>query len=173
MLAQLAHKMTVPFNTRRAAQAAAVTLSLIGGAADAPARAETAYVSVRVPGFRLFATRCDPPLLIDDASAAAVAAGVDVLVLRFSPACGASSPVTFDWLPARSARCSQRMCLLPALPRGGGLSLVPKHSSDVRLDVSRAVIAERTDLPTSWPPERDLAVARAVAVFKAELGLGA
>jgi hypothetical protein len=173
MLAQLAHPMTVPFSTRRAAQAAAVTLSLIGAGAGAAAEVKESYISVSLTSLILWATRCDTPILIDAAAAAARAADRSVLIVRLSTALQPASPVTFDWISSRSGRCFRRTCLLPALPCAGGLSLVAKYLPDRRLDVTAAGITDTADLPPSWSAERDLAVARAVAVYNAELWAGA
>lgn len=172
MLAELAQPMTVPFSTRRAAQAAAVTLSLIGAGAGVAAEVKDSHVSVSLAWFTLWATRCDAPILVDAAAAAARATGHGVLIVRLSTALQPASPVMFDWVGAPPAKCFHAS-LLPALPSAGGLSLVAKDLPDRRFDVTTAGIIERRDLPLSWSAERDLAVARALAVFNAELWAGA
>jgi len=171
MLAQLAHPMSVPFATRRSAQAALLMLSLIG--ADAPdaatVEAEDSHLRVYLAGYTLWATRCDPPLLQDDAAVLAEASRRDVLILRLATSLHPAPPVTFDWFPAPAASVEPRLGLLPALPFGGGLALVDPHEEGIRLEVNAEAIVAVRALPTTWPAQRDLAMARATAVLNNQL----
>jgi hypothetical protein len=171
MLAQLAHPMSVPFSTRRSAQAVLVLLSLIG--AEAPDSAavdvEPSCLRMHLSGYTLWATRCDKPLLLEDAAVWARAGRRDVLIMRLATSLHPASPVTFDWIPARAASSGPRYGLLPALLFGGGLALVDPHEEDVRLDVTAGAIVIGRDLPATWPAQRQLAMARAAAVLNNQL----
>ena len=172
MLHQLADPMAIPFSTRRAAQAAVVTLSLMQAQAETaapPAEDHGTHVRVQLGGFSLWSTRCDPPLLVEEASAATHESGRDVLILRLQTSVGSRLPVAFDWFSALGCQGAPRFSLAPALPSEGGLSLIPSTASDLRLDVTaKGIVAHRDDTPL-WALQRDLAIARAVAVFKARL----
>jgi hypothetical protein len=170
MLAQLAHPMSVPFSTRRSAQAALLLLSLVGGEApdSAAVDAEPSHLQVHLAGYTLWATRCDRPLLLDDAAVLARAGRRDVLIMRLATSLHPASPLTFDWIPA-SATSTGRYGLLPALPFGGGLALVDPHDEQVRLDLTADAIFNRCDLPGTWPAQRELAMARANAVLNSQL----
>lgn len=171
MLRQLAHPMAAPFSTRRSAQAALLILSLIG--ADATGRsvieAEASHLRVHLAGYTLWTTRCDRPLLLEDAAVLAKAARREVLILRLATALHPASPMTFDWIPADGASGDPRFNLMPALPFGGGLALLDERQEDVRLDVTAEAILLRRDQPAAWPAQRQLAMARAVAVLKSQL----
>ena len=168
MLRQLAHPMSVPFSTRRSAQAALVVLSLIDGDAAGPVEAQASYLRLHLKGFTLWATRCDRPLLLEDAAVLARAGRRDVLIIRLATSLHPASPMTFDWIPA-AATSRPRYGLLPALPFGGGLALVDRLEEDVRLDVTAEAIVIRRDLPAAWPAQRQLAMARAAAVLNNQL----
>jgi hypothetical protein len=174
MLRQLAHPMSVPFSTRRSAQAALILLSLIGAEAtnSAAVDAEASHLRLHLAGYTLWATRCDKPLLLEEAVVLARAGRRDVLIMRLTTSLRRASPVTFDWIPAAAAASGPRCALLPALPFGGGLALVDEHDEDVRLDVTAEAIINRCDLPTTWPAQRELAMARATAVLNNQLWRG-
>lgn len=171
MLAQLAHPMSVPFSTRRSAQAALVLLSLIGAEAPGSAAVEAAPSCLRVhlAGYTLWATRCDKPLLLEDAAVLARAGRRDVLIMRLATSLHPASPVTFDWIPAGAASSGPRYGLLPALPFGGGLALIDQQEEDLRLDVTAEAIVIGRDMPSTWPAQRQLAMARATAVLNSQL----
>lgn len=171
MLAQLAHPMSVPFATRRSAQAALLVFSLIGAPAPSATavEAEDSHLRVHLAGYTLWATRCDPPLLQDDAAVLAKAGRRDVLILRLATSLHPASPVIFDWFPAPAASVEPRLGLLPALPFGGGLALVDPNEEGIRLDVNAEAIVIVRALPTTWPAQRDLAMARATAVLNNQL----
>lgn len=171
MLAQLAHPMSVPFSTRRSAQATLVLLSLVGGDApdSAAVDAEPSHLRVHLAGYTLWATRCDKPLLLEDAAVLARAGRRDVLIMRLATSLHPASPLTFDWIPASAASNGPRHGLLPALPFGGGVSLVDPHDEQVRLDLTFEAIINRWDLPDNWPAQRELAIARANAVLNSQL----
>jgi hypothetical protein len=166
-LNQLARPMSVPFSTRRAAQAPVLTLSLTGCRASTMNAADVAESHVKVPLGRLslWATRCDAPVLIEEAAAAARVSLQDVLILRLGTG-AASPPVLFDWVPNAGLG---RIGLVPALPAGGGLSLADPKQDDLRLDVTGDGILDRTDVAPGWALERVLAVARAAAIFRSNL----
>ena len=171
MLRQLAHPMSVPFPTRRTAQAAALTLSLIGcrPTDGEMASAGVAYVSVPLPGFMLWATRCDPPLLIEEAMATAMESGRDVLILRVGTGSPGRPPVAFDWVRHMAERPTPRLGFLAALPAGGGLILVAEKDSEPHLEIRSVGILERSEHSPGWPLERLLAVARATAIYRSNL----
>ena len=170
MLRQLAHPMTVPFSTRRSAQAALLMLSLVGAgeAGSAAVNEEPSHLRVHLGGYTLWATRCETPLLLDDAGVLAAAGRRDVLILRLATSLHPPSPVTFDWIPAAAAS-HPRCGLLPALLFGGRLALVDPREEDVRLDVTADAVIIRRDLPAVWPAQRQLAMARATALLKSQL----
>jgi hypothetical protein len=172
MLHQLADPMAIPVSTRRAAQAAVVTLSLMqaqAGTFAPPAEDHGSHVRVQLGGFSLWATRCDPPLLVEDALTATHESGRDVLILRLQTSVGSRLPVAFDWFSARGNQGAPRFSLAPALPSDGGLSLIPSTAPDLRLNVTAAGIVVHQDVTPLWAVQRDLAIARAVAVFRAQL----
>jgi hypothetical protein len=171
MLAQLAHPMSVPFSTRRSAQAALLLLSLVGGKAPVSAAvdAEPSHLRVHLAGYTLWATRCDKPLLLEDAAVLAQAERRDVLIMRLATSLHPASPLTFDWTPASTASTGPRYGLLPALPFGGALALVDPHDEQVRLDLTADAIINCCDLPDTWPAQRELAMARANAVLNTQL----
>lgn len=172
MLHQLADPMAIPVSTRRAAQAAVVTLSLMQAQTETaapPAEDHGSHVRIQLGHFSLWSTRCDPPLLVEEASAATQESGRDVLILRLQTSVGSRLPVAFDWFSAREYQRAPRFGLAPALPSEGGLSLVASAASDLRLDVTAAGIVVHQGVTPLWAVQRDLAIARAVAVFKAQL----
>lgn len=171
MLRQLAHPMSVPFSTRRSAQAALAILSLIGVEAtnSATVAVEASHLRVHLGGYTLWATRCDKPLLLEDAAVLARAGRRDVLIVRLATWLHPASPVTFDWIPAAAASGGPRYGLLPALLFGDALALVDEHKEDLRLDVTPEAIVFGRDLPTTWPAQRQLAMARATAVLNNQL----
>jgi hypothetical protein len=170
MLAQLAHPMSVPFPTRRSAQAALVLLPLIGTeAGSAKVETEASHLRVHLAGYTLWVTRCDKPLLLEDAAVLAQAGLRDVLIMRLATSLHPASPVTFDCIPAVAASNGPRYGLLPALPFGGGLALVDQHDENLRLDVTAEAIVLRRDQPATWPAQRELAMARANAVLNSQL----
>ena len=171
MLAQLAHPMSVPFSTRRSAQAALLLLSLVGVEApdSAAVDAEPSHLRVHLAGYTLWATRCDRTLLLEDAVVLARAGRRDVLIMRLATSLHPASPLTFDWIPASAASNGPRYGLLPVLPFGGGVSLVDPHDEQVRLDLTSDAIVDRSDLPATWPVQRELAMARANAVLNSQL----
>jgi len=171
MLAQLAHPMSVPFSTRRSAQAALVLLSLMGteAASSATVEAEASHLRVHLVGYILWATRCDKPLLLEEAAVLARAGRRDVLIMRLATSLHPASPVTFDWIPAEAVSNGPRYGLLPALPFGGGLALVDQQDVNLRLDVTTEAIVLRLDQPPNWPAQRELAMARATAVLNNQL----
>lgn len=171
MLAQLAHPMSVPFSTRRSAQAALLLLSLTGTEApdSSAVDAEPSHLRVHVAGYTLWATRCDRPFLLEDAAVLACAGRRDVLIMRLATSLHPASPLTFDWIPASAASNGPQYKLLPALPFGGGVSLVDPHDEQVRLDLTSDAIINRSDLPATWPAQRELAMARANAVLNSQL----
>jgi hypothetical protein len=171
MLAKLAHPMSVPFSTRRSAQAALLLLSLVGAEApdSAAVDAEPSHLRVHLAGYTLWATRCDEPLLLEDAAVLARAARRDVLIMRLATSLHPASPLTFDWIPASAASTGPRYGLLPALPFGSRLALVDSHDEQVRLDLTADAILNRCDLPATWPAQRELAMARANAVLNSQL----
>lgn len=172
MLHQLADPMAIPVSTRRVAQAVVVTLSLISSAIKtAPPIAENrgSHIRVEFGAFIVWATRCDAPLLVEEAAAVAQDSGRDVLILRLQTSTDSRSPVAFDWFPARDCPGAPWFGLLPALPGEGGLSLTASGASDLRLDVTADGIAAPRDVSPSWAFQRDLATARAVAVFNGQL----
>lgn len=171
MLAKLAHPMSVPCSTRRSAQAALVLLALVGADASdsAAVDAQPSHLRVHLAGYTLWATRCDKPLLLEDAAVLARAGRRDVLIMRFATSLHPESPLTFDWIPALAASGGPRFGLLPALPFGGGLALVDQWEEDLRLDVTPEAILVGRDLPSTWPAQRQLAMARATAVLTSQL----
>ena len=171
MLAKFAHPMSVPFSTRRSAQAALLLLSLVGAETpdSAAVDAEPSHLRVHLAGYTLWATRCDTPLLLEEAAVLAEAGRRDVLILRFATSSHPASPVTFDWFPPPAASSGPRLGLLPALPFAGGLALVDRHQEDLRLDVTAAAIVTARDLPSTWPVQRELAMARATAILNCRL----
>ncbi|HET9637675.1 MAG TPA: hypothetical protein VFP12_00540 [Allosphingosinicella sp.] len=170
MLAKLAHPMSVPFSTRRSAQAALLLLSLVGTETpDSAVDAEPTHLRVHLAGYTLWATRCDKPLLLEDAAVLARAGRRDVLIMRLATSLHPASPLTFDWIPTAAASSRPRCGLLPALPFGGGLALVDPHDERARLDVTANAILNRCDLPATWPAQRELAMARANAVLNSQL----
>lgn len=170
MLDQLAHPMAVPFSTRKSAQAAALTLSLIGyRPASADVDSAGPYVAVRLPGISLWATRCDAPLLLDKAVAAAGVTGRDVLLLRLGIGSRRLPPVTFDWVQHDPQGSAVRRHFFPALPHGGGFALVPTEGPPTRLRLAAEGLSEDLDSASSSPLENDLAVARATAIFRSHL----
>jgi hypothetical protein len=166
MLHDLAHPMAVPFSTRRSAQAALTLLSMIGGNGTCPTAVDPqpSHVRVYLEGFTLWATRCDSPLLLDEAAVLARAGRRDVLILRFGAALLEACAISFDWVSADGLTPS-RPGLLPALPSGGGLALVDPQDEHVRVEVTAAALIVRADLPPPWPAQRQLAMARAAAAF--------
>jgi len=170
MLHQLAHPMTVPFSTRRSAQAALLMLSLVGAGETGSAAVdeEPSHLRVHLGGYTLWATRCERPLLLDDARVLAAAARRDVLILRLATSLHPPSPVTFDWIPAAAAS-HPRCGLLPALLFGGGIALVDPREEDLRLDVTADALVIRRDLAATWPARRQLAMARATALLNSQL----
>jgi hypothetical protein len=167
-LNQLAGPMTVPFSTRRAAQAAAATLSLMGCRSSAFRAAEAAATHVSVPlgGLTLWATRCDPPLLREEAGAAAAKSRNDVLILRVGTGSADGPPIVFDWIPHRAG---SRFGLVPALPIGGGLSLADPHDESCLLDLTGDGIIDRSDMKDGWILARVLAASRAAAILRSNL----
>jgi hypothetical protein len=107
-------------------------------------------------------------LLLNDAVVLAKAGRRDVLILRFATSLREASLVSFDWVPADAAT-PPRCGLLPALPFGGGLALVDPQDEHARLDVTAHGLTVGKDLPSVWPAERELAMSRAAAAFKAKL----
>jgi len=170
MLNQLAHPMAAPFPTRRSAQAALAVLSMIDGNRTCPTAVDPqpSHVRVHLEGFTLWATRCDRPLLLDDAALLAKAAGRDVLIVRLATPLHPAPVVSFDWLAA-DASLAGRSGLVPALPFGGGLALVDPQDEDIRVDVTAGALIARADLPPAWPAQRQLAIARATAAFNSRL----
>lgn len=171
MLDQLAHPMATPFSTRRAAQAAALTLSLVGcrPADGEKASAEVSRVSVPLPGFALWATRCDPPLLIEEAIATAAGSGRDVLILRVGTGSPGRPPVTFDWVCHTADGPVAKLGFSAALPASGGLTLVPETDWEPSLQIRPGGISEHPEVSPGWPLERLLAVARATAIYRSNL----
>lgn len=170
MLHQLAHPLATPFATRRIARATIAILSLLAPAASPIAvEAERSYLRILLPGFTLWATRCDRPLLLDEVADKARAEGRDALILRCAPALQNAPPLVFDCMPAGSGTGDWHLNLLPALPSEGGLSLVGTCASGLRLDVGADGIVVREDLPPVWKLQRDLAIARAAAVLNNQL----
>jgi hypothetical protein len=169
MLNQLAHPMAVPFPMRRSAQAALAVLSLFAPEAACPGTVQTeaSHLRVHLRNMSLWATRCERPLLVEDAAVLAAAGRKDVLIVRLSTSL--SSPVTFDWIPSASASGAARYRLLPALPYHGGLALVDALDEDLRVDVTAEAILVRPDMPPAWRLQRELAAARASAFFKSLL----
>ena len=49
------------------------------------------------------------------------------------------------------------------------MALVDEHKEDLRLDVTAEAIVIGRDLPTTWPAQRQLAMARATAVLNNQL----
>lgn len=170
MLQQLAHPLATPFATRRIARATVAILSLLAPAASPIAvEVERSYLRALLPGFTLWATRCDRPLLLDEAADEAASEGRDALILRCAPALQNAPPLVIDWMPAAPGAGDWRLNLLPALSCEGGLSLVGTGASGLRLDVGGDAIVLREDLPPVWNLQRDLAIARASAVLNSEL----
>lgn len=172
MLHQLADPMAIPVSTRRAAQAAVVTLSLMQSQAETfapPAEDHGSHVRVQLDGFSLWATRCDPPLLVEEASSATHDSGRDVLILQLQTSVASRLLVTFDWFSARDNQRAPGFGLAPALPSEGGLSLISSSASGLRLDVTAGGIVAHGDDTPLWALQRDLAIARAVAVFRVRL----
>lgn len=169
LLTDFAHPMAIPYSMRRAAAAAAVVLSLarIPGAAEAPARLGCGYCAVELPRMCLWATRCDPPLLLDEAIALVEEAGKEILIVRLRTAFEKASPVTFDWVPADSSQ-APLTGLIPALPSGGALALTCAFPDAGRLNVTDSGLVRPPPDP-SWIAQRELAIARARAIFSAEL----
>jgi hypothetical protein len=167
-LNHLAGPMTVPFSTRRAAQAAAATLSLMGCRSSVLRAAEAAgtHVSVPLGGLTLWATRCDPPLLREEARATAAGSRKDVLILRVGTDSADRPPIVFDWIPDDNA---SRYGLVPALPVGGGLSLADPNDETGRRDLTSDGIIERSAGAHRWPLERTLGIARASAILRSRL----
>jgi hypothetical protein len=118
----------------------------------------------------IWGTRCDAPLLVDQAEAAARASCRDILIVRLRAALENRSPVTFDWVPCNRT-IPHRCGLLPAMTFGGGLALVADQNEELRLDVSTGGVAV-APLDTSWGLQRPLATARAIAVFSNQLWRG-
>jgi hypothetical protein len=143
-------------------------LSLLASGAESPIEVEVdrSFLCVRLHGFTLWSTRCDRPLLMDQAADEVRGRGRDALILRFATASEHASPLVFDWLPAGG---DWRTGLLPALPCGGGLSLVGTGDDGVRLDLRADAIVVRDDMPPVWDLQRDLAIARASAVLNNRL----
>jgi hypothetical protein len=170
MLNRLAHPMATPFAIRKAAQAAALTLSLIGHhtTGEAIASAEGSYVAVGLPRLMLWATRCDPPLLLNEARERACATGHDVIIVRLGSGAEPGPPVTFDWVSQRTDGVTCRVGLAPALPSRGGLILV-SGESDPPIDVLPGGIVEHAEAPSGWPLERVLATARAAGIYRSHL----
>jgi hypothetical protein len=170
VLQQLAHPLATPFATRRIAKATVAILSLLAPAAS-PIDVEAApsYLRTLLPRFTLWATRCDRPLLLDEAAAEARAEARDALILRCAPPLQDAFPLVFDWMPAAPAGGDWRFDLLPALPWEGGLSLVGAGEQPLRLDVGADAIVVRDDLLPVWNLQRDLAIARASAVLNSQL----
>jgi hypothetical protein len=170
MLAQLAHPMSAPFSTRRSAQATLLLLSIVGAEAthSAAVDAQPSHLRVHLAGYTLWATRCDKPLLLEEAAVLARTGRRDVLIVRFATSLHPASPLTFDWIPA-AASGGPRFGLLPALPFGGGLALVDQNEKELRLDVTPEAILVGRDLPSTWPAQRLLAMARATAVLTSQL----
>jgi hypothetical protein len=163
--------MSIPCSTRRSAQAALLILRLIGAEApDAAAvDAEASHLRVHLAGYTLWTTRCDRPLLLEDATVLARAGRRDVLIIRFAASSHPASPLTFDWFPAAAGSSGPVLGLLPALPFGGSLALVDERQVDLRLDVTADAIIIGRDLPSTWPFQRQLAMARATALLTTEL----
>jgi hypothetical protein len=163
--------MSVPCSTRRSAQAALLILRLIGAGApeSAAADAEASHLRVHLAGYTLWATRCDRPLLLEDAAVLARAGRRDVLIMRFATSLHPASSVTFDWFPAAAGSIGPVLGLLPALPFGGGLALVEERREDLRVDVTADAIMIARDLPSTWPAQRQLAMARATALLTNQL----
>lgn len=170
VLHQLAQPLGTTFTTRRIAKATIAILSLLAPAASPiVVEAETGWLRSVYPGFTLWATRCDRPLLLDEAADEARAEGRDALILRCAPALQAASPLVLDWMPAAPARGDWHFDLRPALPYDGGLSLVAVGEKPLRIDVGADGIAVRDDLSPVWDMQRDLAIARASAVLNNQL----
>jgi len=168
--------MAVPFSTRRSARAALALLSLIGGGPAAPRgiEVEPSHLRVHLDGFSLWATRCDYPLLLDEAAALAAAARCDILIARLAASPrrtigNVASPVSVDWVRAGEGAEAISRGLAPALPHGGGLALVDRDHEQLRIDVSDKGVVSRQDTPPSWPLQRELAAARAAAILHDQL----
>ena len=166
MLNQLAHPMAIPFPTRRSAQAARAVLSLIApeAACLGTVQTEASHLRVHLGGMSLWATRCERPLLLEEAAVLATAARKDVLIVRLGNSL--SRPVTFDWIPVAG---DARYRLLPALPSDGSFALVDEEDENVRIDVTAESIIVPPEPPPGWGLQRELAVARAAAVLNSQL----
>lgn len=176
MLDQLAHPMATPFSTRRSAQAALALLSLIGGKGSAPHGIEVrpSHLRVHLEGFTLWVTRCDPPLLLDEAAVLAAAARCDILIARLAASPrrtigNVASPVSVDWVRAGEGGDAISSGLAPALPHGGGLALVDSDNEQLRIDVTDKGIVACRNTPPGWPLQRELAAARAAAILHDQL----
>jgi hypothetical protein len=167
-LDQLAGPMTVPFSTRRNAQAAALVLSLMGcrSLLYSSAEAEGTHVSIELAGLILWTTRCDPPLLRDEARGVAAETGKDVVIVRVGTGSAATPPVLFDWLPVAGAGL---FGLIPAFPSGGGLALVKANDGNCRLEINGAGVTDRCRGTGRWRLERTSAVVKADVFFRSSL----
>lgn len=126
----------MPFTSRRARRAAAVTAALAGASPESRGEQRPISVGKGAATAILLPTTCERPLLIETAVALAVASGQHCLIVRLNTAPNPPCFVSFDVVLWAEAGLEIAVSLAPCVG-DGVLWLVPDDRSGPLLQLSR------------------------------------